>query len=177
MNNTFILFLSSLFITFFIYGEKPFGLDSNEFKQKSTLNEKRREDMQSYDSLNSPYKKKDYLKVESKDDIDKKKITKQRIFKEFVRIEIMDLKGPPSVYEIMQKRQEKLDDLNLLIQSRKVEGKKLNLLEKMSMNLSLEPEPTQEEINKRFKKRIKSLRQKLKKRQIYLRKELSLKDK
>ena len=103
----------------------------------------------------------------------KLKNKKLSLFKNFVRIEIMELKGPPSVYEVIQRRQEKLDDLNLLIQSKRVEGKKLDLLEKMYVNISSKPEPTQEDINERFKNRIKSLKKKQKKRQVHLKKKLS----
>ena len=139
-----------------------------DFKEEKTESNKSKK--YSYDGDNTSKS----FKNQKKERSGELKDNKLSLFKNFLRIEIMELKGPPSVYEVIQRRQEKLDDLNLLIQSKRVEGKKLDLLEKMYVNISSKPEPTQEDINKRFKKRIKSLKKRLKKRQVHLKKKLSL---
>jgi len=67
---------------------------------------------------------------------------------ERLRVDIAELKGPPSVEQIVEKQKEAADDLLLVINSGRYEGKRLAYLQQVHNQMLLRPEPTQAEVNR-----------------------------
>ena len=79
-----------------------------------------------------------------------------------LKLDLAKLKGPPLLADLEAKRTNRIEDLDLLINSGKYEGKRLDRLISMrekALNTEL---PSQEEINLRHEKRIKMMDRKLK---------------
>ena len=79
-----------------------------------------------------------------------------------LKLDLAKLKGPPLLADLEAKRTNRIADLDLLINSGKYEGKRLDRLISMrekALNTEL---PSQEEINLRHEKRIKMMDRKLK---------------
>ena len=66
-----------------------------------------------------------------------------------LKVDIAELKGPPSVEQIIKKQKESADDLLLVINSGRYEGKRLNYLKEMHNKMLKRPVITQEAINKK----------------------------
>ena len=67
---------------------------------------------------------------------------------ERLRVDIAELKGPPSVEQIVEKQKEAADDLLLVINSGRYEGKRLAYLQQVHNQMLVRPEPTQAEVNR-----------------------------
>ena len=79
-----------------------------------------------------------------------------------LKLDLAKLKGPPLLAELEEKRTNRIADLNLLINSGKYEGKKLDRLISMREKVLYTELPSQVQINLRHQKRIKMMDQKLK---------------
>ena len=79
-----------------------------------------------------------------------------------LKLDLAKLKGPPLLAELEAKRKNRIADLDLLINSGKYEGKKLDRLISMREKVLNTELPSQEQINLRHQKRIKMMDQKLK---------------
>ena len=66
-----------------------------------------------------------------------------------LKVDIAELKGPPSVEQVIKKQKESADDLLLVINSGRYEGKRLNYLKRMHKKMLERPLITQEAINKK----------------------------
>ena len=80
-----------------------------------------------------------------------------------LKLDLAELKGPPLVAEVAEKKAEKLSDLDLLIASGKYEGMRLRRLEMMRNKIANEEIPSQEAINQRHQERLKKANKKLQK--------------
>ena len=79
-----------------------------------------------------------------------------------LKLDLAKLKGPPLLVDLEAKRTNRIADLDLLINSGKYEGKKLDRLISMRENVLNTKLPSQEQINLRHEKRIKMMDRKLK---------------
>ena len=79
-----------------------------------------------------------------------------------LKLDLAKLKGPPLLVDLETKRTNRIADLDLLINSGKYEGKKLDRLISMRENVVNAKLPSQEQINLRHEKRIKMMDRKLK---------------
>ena len=77
-----------------------------------------------------------------------------------LKIDLAELKGPPSVADFKQNKADKLADLNLLINSGKYDDGQLKRLKAMHEKLMERELPTQEELNNRHERRIKMAKRK-----------------
>jgi hypothetical protein len=66
-----------------------------------------------------------------------------------LKVDIAELKGPPSVEQVIKKQKESADDLLLVINSGRYEGKRLDYLKEMHNKMLKRPLITQEAINKK----------------------------
>ncbi|MBL6820190.1 MAG: hypothetical protein ISQ61_02950 [SAR86 cluster bacterium] len=80
-----------------------------------------------------------------------------------LKLDLADLKGPPSVAEVTEKKAERLSNLDLLIASGKYEGIRLRRLEMIRNKIAKEEIPSQEIINQRHEERLKKANKKLQK--------------
>ena len=80
-----------------------------------------------------------------------------------LKLDLADLKGPPSVAEVTEKKAERLSNLDLLIASGKYEGIRLRRLEMIRNKIANEKIPSQEAINQRHEERLKKANKKLQK--------------
>jgi hypothetical protein len=76
-----------------------------------------------------------------------------------LKVDIAELKGPPSVEQVIKKQKESLDDLLLVINSGRYEGKRLNYLKEMHNKMLKRPLITQEAINKKHSAMINQQKQ------------------
>ena len=79
-----------------------------------------------------------------------------------LKLDLAKLKGPPLLIDLETKRTNRIADLDLLINSGKYEGKKLDRLISMRENVLNTKLPSQDQINLRHEKRIKMMDRKLK---------------
>ena len=78
-----------------------------------------------------------------------------------LKLDLAELKGPPSVAEVAEKKAERLSNLDLLIASGKYEGVRLRRLEMMRNKIANEEIPSQEVINQRHEEGLKKASKKL----------------
>jgi hypothetical protein len=78
-----------------------------------------------------------------------------------LKLDLAELKGPPSVAEVAEKKAERLSNLDLLIASGKYEGMRLRRLKMMRNKIANEEIPSQEVINQRHEERLKKANKKL----------------
>ena len=78
-----------------------------------------------------------------------------------LKVDLAELKGPPSVADFKQNKADKLADLNLLINSGKYDDGQLKRLKAMHEKLMERELPTQEELNNRHERRIKMAKRKM----------------
>ena len=76
-----------------------------------------------------------------------------------LKVDIAELKGPPSVEQVIKKQKESADDLLLVINSGRYEGKRLNYLKRMHKKMLERPLITQEAINKKHSAMISQQKQ------------------
>ena len=76
-----------------------------------------------------------------------------------LKVDIAELKGPPSVEQVIKKQKESADDLLLVINSGRYEGKRLNYLKEMLKKMLERPLITQEAINKKHSAMINKQKQ------------------
>ena len=86
----------------------------------------------------------------------------QAIWAAKLKLDLAKLKGPPMLVDLEAKRTNRIADLDLLINSGKYEGKKLDRLMSMREKVLNTELPSQEQINLRHEKRIKMMDRKLK---------------
>ncbi len=67
---------------------------------------------------------------------------------ERLRVDIAELKGPPSIEQVVEKQKEAANDLLLVINSGRYKGKRLAYLQQVHNQMLLRPEPTQTEVNR-----------------------------
>ena len=79
-----------------------------------------------------------------------------------LKLDLAKMKGPPLLADLEAKRTNRIADLDLLINSGKYEGKRLDRLISMREKVLNTELPSQEEINLRHEKRIKMMDRKLK---------------
>ncbi|RCL39308.1 MAG: hypothetical protein DBW97_00850 [SAR86 cluster bacterium] len=78
-----------------------------------------------------------------------------------LKLDLAELKGPPSVAEFAEKKVERLSNLDLLIASGKYDGMRLRRLEMLRNKIANEEIPGQEAINQRYEERLKKANKKL----------------
>jgi hypothetical protein len=76
-----------------------------------------------------------------------------------LKVDIAELKGPPSVEQVIKKQKESADDLLLVINSGRYEGKRLDYLKEMHNKMLKRPLITQEAINKKHSAMISQQKQ------------------
>ena len=84
-----------------------------------------------------------------------------KIWQAKLKIDLAELKGPPSVADFEQNKADKLADLNLLINSGKYDDGQLKRLKAMQEKLMEREIPTQEVLNNRHERRIKMAKRKM----------------
>ena len=85
---------------------------------------------------------------------------------ERIKLDIAELKGPPSVEDVKDKQMEAANDLLLVINSGRYKGKKLKRLTMMHERMINRPEPTQETVNKAHTAMIEQMNNKIKSHNI-----------
>ena len=81
---------------------------------------------------------------------------------ERIKLDIAELKGPPSVEDVKEKQMEAANDLMLVINSGRYTGKRLKRLEMMHERMINRPEPTQESVNKAHTAMVEQMNKKIK---------------
>ena len=81
---------------------------------------------------------------------------------ERIKLDIAELKGPPSVEDVKAKQMEAANDLLLVINSGRYKGKRLKRLEMMHKKMINRPEPTQESVNKAHTAMVEQMNNKIK---------------
>ena len=81
---------------------------------------------------------------------------------ERIKLDIAELKGPPSVEDVKAKQMEAANDLLLVINSGRYKGKRLKRLEMMHERMINRPEPTQESVNKAHTAMVEQMNNKIK---------------
>ena len=81
---------------------------------------------------------------------------------ERIKLDIAELKGPPSVEDVKAKQMEAANDLLLVINSGRYKGKRLKRLEMMHKKMINRPEPTQESVNKAHTAMVEQMNIKIK---------------
>ena len=81
---------------------------------------------------------------------------------ERIKLDIAELKGPPSVEDVKAKQMEAANDLLLVINSGRYKGKKLKRLTMMHERMINRPEPTQESVNKAHTAMVEQMNIKIK---------------
>lgn len=81
---------------------------------------------------------------------------------ERIKLDIAELKGPPSVEDVKAKQMEAANDLLLVINSGRYKGKRLKRLEMMHKKMMNRPEPTQESVNKAHTAMVEQMNNKIK---------------
>jgi hypothetical protein len=81
---------------------------------------------------------------------------------ERIKLDIAELKGPPSVEDVKDKQMEAANDLMLVINSGRYTGKRLKRLEMMHERMINRPEPTQESVNKAHTAMVEQMNKKIK---------------
>ena len=81
---------------------------------------------------------------------------------ERIKLDIAELKGPPSVEDVKDKQMEAANDLMLVIKSGRYTGKRLKRLKIMHERMINRPEPTQESVNKAHTAMIEQMNNKIK---------------
>ncbi len=78
-----------------------------------------------------------------------------------IKIDLAELKGPPSVAEFEANKTAKLADLDLLIESGNYEGRVLQRLTKMRERIANTETPLQEQINQRHQRNLRMMKMKM----------------
>ena len=81
---------------------------------------------------------------------------------ERIKLDIAELKGPPSVEDVKDKQMEAANDLMLVINSGRYTGKRLKRLKIMHERMINRPEPTQESVNKAHTAMVEQMNKKIK---------------
>ena len=82
----------------------------------------------------------------------------ERRVMERLRVDIAELKGPPDVKVIIERQEQAAEDLLLVINSGRYEGRKLKYLKKVHSQMVLKPKTTQEEVNRTHTAMIERMR-------------------
>ena len=82
----------------------------------------------------------------------------ERRVMERLRVDIAELKGPPDVKVVIERQEQAAEDLLLVINSGRYEGRKLNYLKKVHSRMVLKPKTTQEEVNRTHTAMIERMR-------------------
>ena len=88
--------------------------------------------------------------------------TKQKMWMAKIKLDLAEMKGPRSVSEVKEMRENRLADLDLLINSGKYKAEQLARLEGARDRLMSMELPTQEMLNERHQTRIKRAKQMMK---------------
>tara|TARA_B100000900_G_C20311688_1_gene606434 strand:+ start:165 stop:623 length:459 start_codon:yes stop_codon:yes gene_type:complete len=89
---------------------------------------------------------------------------KKRMFMVKLKMDLAELKGPPSLADLEKKQTNRIADLDLLINSGKYESVALERLTNMRERLVTANLPSQEELNQRHDRRLKKMKSKMKSR-------------
>ena len=82
----------------------------------------------------------------------------ERRVMERLRVDIAELRGPPDVKVIIERQEQAAEDLLLVINSGRYEGRKLKYLKKVHSRMVLKPKTTQEEVNRTHTAMIERMR-------------------
>ena len=82
----------------------------------------------------------------------------ERRVMERLRVDIAELRGPPDVKVIIERQEQAAEDLLLVINSGRYEGRKLKYLKKVHSQMVLKPKTTQEEVNRTHTAMIERMR-------------------
>ena len=88
----------------------------------------------------------------------------KQMWKVKLKMDLAELKGPPSLAALKQKQANRIADLDLLIDSGKYEGQALNRLTSMREKLMAANLPSQEQLNQRHERRLRMMKSKMKSR-------------
>lgn len=97
------------------------------------------------------------LEAEDKKNYKKQSFQDKQIM-ERLKLDIAEIKGPPSLDDVKQKQAQAADDLLLVINSGRYEGKRLERLKILHERMLQRPDPTQLEINKAHNLMIEKMR-------------------
>ena len=78
-----------------------------------------------------------------------------------MKMDLAELKGPPSVSEVEANKSAKLADLDLLIDSGNYEGRVLQRLKMMREKIANTETPSQEQINQRHQRKLRMMKMKM----------------
>ena len=81
-----------------------------------------------------------------------------------LKMDLAELKGPPSLTELKAKRESRIADLDLLINSGKYKGNALDRLTSMRNRVMETNLPSQEQINQRHDRRLRMMKSKMRSR-------------
>ena len=81
-----------------------------------------------------------------------------------MKLDLAELKGPPSLADLKAKKADRIADLDLLIDSGKYEGPALERLTRMREKVLNTELPSQDQINLRHERKIKMMKNRLKSR-------------
>ena len=81
-----------------------------------------------------------------------------------LKMDLAELKGPPSLTDLKTKRENRLADLDLLIDSGKYKGNALERLTSMRNRVLETNLPSQDQINQRHDRRLRMMKSKMKSR-------------
>ena len=81
-----------------------------------------------------------------------------------MKLDLAELKGPPSLADLKAKKADRVANLDLLIDSGKYEGPALERLSRMREKVLNTELPSQDQINLRHERKIKMMKNKLKSR-------------
>ena len=87
---------------------------------------------------------------------------KQKMWMAKIKLDLAEMKGPRSVAEVKEMRENRLADLDLLINSGKYKAEQLTRLEGARGRLMSMELPTQEMLNERHQTRVKRVKQMMK---------------
>ena len=89
---------------------------------------------------------------------------KEKMMMVKLKMDLAELKGPPSLNDLEKKRANRIADLDLLINSGKYEGTVLERLTNMRARVVESTLPSQEVINQRHDRRLRMMKAKMKSR-------------
>ncbi len=88
----------------------------------------------------------------------------ERMWKVKLKMDLAELKGPPSLADMKSKKENRIADLDLLINSGKYKGAALERLTNMRSRVMEANLPSQEQINQRHDRRLRAMKSKMRSR-------------
>ena len=88
----------------------------------------------------------------------------ERMWKVKLKMDLAELKGPPSLADLKLKKENRIADLDLLINSGKYKGDALERLINMRSRVMEANLPSQDQINQRYDRRLRAMKFKMRSR-------------